>query len=151
MSGRKSLFVVLGPSGSGKSSFLRAGLIPRLQREDRRFVVLGIMRPERDALTGDYGLAVAIDEGREHLAARRAGDLKTAGRPRQVYELLVELRAAAAQGAAAEPLTEIRTAAAARRLRRAPARRARHPRWCCRWIRPRICFPPTPARRPSGS
>ena len=41
----KSLFVVLGPSGSGKSSFLRAGLIPRLQREDRRFVVLGIVRP----------------------------------------------------------------------------------------------------------
>jgi len=39
LSGLKSLFVVLGPSGSGKSSFLRAGLIPRLQREDRRFVV----------------------------------------------------------------------------------------------------------------
>ena len=48
--------MVLGPSGSGKSSFLRAGLIPRLQREDRRFVVLGIMRPERNALTGQHGL-----------------------------------------------------------------------------------------------
>ena len=48
----KSLFVVLGPSGSGKSSFLRAGLVPRLQRQDRRFVVLGVMRPERNALTG---------------------------------------------------------------------------------------------------
>ena len=33
----KSLFVVLGPSGTGKSSFLRAGLLPRLAREDRRF------------------------------------------------------------------------------------------------------------------
>jgi hypothetical protein len=51
LSGLKSLFVVLGPFGSGKSSFLRAGLIPRLQREDRRFLVLGIMRPQRNALT----------------------------------------------------------------------------------------------------
>jgi hypothetical protein len=44
-------FVILGPSGSGKSSFLRAGLVPRMQRDDREFLVLGIVRPERDALT----------------------------------------------------------------------------------------------------
>jgi ribose 1,5-bisphosphokinase PhnN len=56
--------VVLGPSGSGKSSFLRAGLIPRLQREDRRFVVLGVARPERNALTGQGGLATAIHDAR---------------------------------------------------------------------------------------
>ena len=67
LSGLKSLFVVLGPSGSGKSSFLRAGLIPRLQREDRRFVVLGVMRPERNALTGERGLAAAIHTARKAL------------------------------------------------------------------------------------
>jgi hypothetical protein len=34
MSGLKSLFVVLGASGSGKSSFLRAGLTEALQNSD---------------------------------------------------------------------------------------------------------------------
>jgi ribose 1,5-bisphosphokinase PhnN len=75
LSGLKSLFVMLGPSGSGKSSFLRAGLIPRLQRDDRRFVMLGIMRPETNALTGDHGLAAAIDSARqaENLPGATAG------------------------------------------------------------------------------
>jgi WD40 repeat protein len=58
--GVKSLFVVLGPSGAGKSSFLRAGLLPRLRRDDRRFLPLEIVRPERAALTGKFGLAQSI-------------------------------------------------------------------------------------------
>lgn len=33
--------MILGPSGSSKSSFLRAGLLPRMQRDDREFLVLG--------------------------------------------------------------------------------------------------------------
>ena len=75
----KSLFVVLGPSGCGKSSFLRAGLIPRLQREDRRFVALGIIRPERNALTGKQGLAAAIHAARRALKLRGEplGEVKT--------------------------------------------------------------------------
>ena len=35
--------VILGASGAGKSSFLRAGLIPRLRRDDRKFLVLPIV------------------------------------------------------------------------------------------------------------
>ena len=97
--GLKSLFVVLGPSGSGKSSFLRAGLIPRLQREDRRFVVLGIMRPECSALTGTRGLAAAIHAARKALKVHGAslGEVKKAcvNDPDRVAELLVELRIAA--------------------------------------------------------
>jgi WD40 repeat protein len=55
-----SLFVVLGPSGAGKSSFLRAGLLPRLRRDDRQFLVSGIVRPERNVLTGNRGFASSI-------------------------------------------------------------------------------------------
>ena len=44
--GVKSLLVVLGSSVAGKSSFLRAGLMPRLRREDRRFPVTPCPLPE---------------------------------------------------------------------------------------------------------
>ena len=36
---------IVGPSGSGKSSLLRAGLLPRLERMDRRWVVLPVLVP----------------------------------------------------------------------------------------------------------
>ena len=72
--------------------FCGPGLIPRLQREDRRFLVLGIMRPERDALTGARGLATAIHTARRALKLRGAplGEVKNAclNDPDRVCELL---------------------------------------------------------------
>lgn len=67
------LFVVLGPSGVGKSSFLRAGLLPRLRRDDLHFVPMGIVRPQRNALTGDGGLARSIHELRTGLGLTEPG------------------------------------------------------------------------------
>ncbi|MCP9623035.1 TIR domain-containing protein [Nocardia otitidiscaviarum] len=77
---RPSVFAILGPSGTGKSSFLRAGLLPRLARDDRRFAVLDIVRPERAALTGARGLAAAIHGTRTRLglSGPSLGDIKSA-------------------------------------------------------------------------
>ena len=79
-SGVESLFAILGPSGVGKSSFLRAGLLPRIRRDDRHFLVAGLVRPERDVLTGERGLAPAIHRLRVDmgLKAPALGDIKDA-------------------------------------------------------------------------
>src|SRR3984885_842240 len=57
------LLVILGASGAGKSSFLRAGLLPRLARDDRNFLPLPVIRPERAAISGESGLVRAIEVG----------------------------------------------------------------------------------------
>jgi WD40 repeat protein len=53
--------VLLGASGAGKSSFLRAGLLPRVARDDRNYVVLPVIRPERAAINGEAGLLRALE------------------------------------------------------------------------------------------
>jgi hypothetical protein len=73
------LLVILGASGAGKSSFLRAGLLPRLKRDDRSFLPIPIIRPERAALFGDTGLLRALERALQaaNIAAARA-DLRAA-------------------------------------------------------------------------
>jgi len=56
------LLVILGASGAGKSSFMRAGLWPRLKRDDRNFLPLPVIRPERAALSGDTGLERSLED-----------------------------------------------------------------------------------------
>jgi formylglycine-generating enzyme required for sulfatase activity len=54
------LMVLLGASGAGKSSFLRAGLFARMCRDDRAFVPLPVMRPEQAAISGENGFVSAL-------------------------------------------------------------------------------------------
>ncbi len=48
--GGEKLVVVLGGSGSGKSSLLRAGVVPRLKRDPHNWIVLPTFRPQLQPL-----------------------------------------------------------------------------------------------------
>jgi len=99
------VLVILGASGAGKSSFLRAGLVSRLKRDEDSFRVLPIVRPGRAALTGPEGLQASLAS---------AGARTAIAQPRDLIEAMATLRRAAAprpdggaQSGAAKPATFI--------------------------------------------
>jgi len=70
---RERGLVVVGVSGSGKSSFLRAGILSRLRRDEANFLPLRPIRPERATLTGPQGFIAALQEAVLALASSEVG------------------------------------------------------------------------------
>ncbi|WP_373503862.1 trypsin-like peptidase domain-containing protein [Aestuariivirga sp.] len=81
--------VVVGPSGSGKSSVVMAGLAPQLRREGWR---IATCRPGRDAIYDlAYGLAPLLGAGSDDFAARNARAEEWAKRLREDPGRILEL------------------------------------------------------------
>ena len=110
--------VILGASGSGKSSLLKAGLIPRLRREPLAWLPLRAFRPGADPLLNfaeawtrtlsDYGITKAHGVLRRELfeaweAAPRNKDKELTDEGRAVLTARIEQEAARLRQAAARP------------------------------------------------
>ncbi len=79
--GGGALAMVLGASGSGKSSLIRAGVVPRLRRDTDHWIVTSPFRPGRDPM--------------RRLAEVLSATFAQAGEPRQVDVVEAQLRRAA--------------------------------------------------------
>src|SRR5215831_1588012 len=104
LAGRKPprLLVILGASGAGKSSFLRAGLWPRIARDDAQWVPLRAIRAGRGgAIEGSEGLLSALEELQRRFGrpTSRADLRQCLATPETFIELLREMRQLAARRA----------------------------------------------------
>ena len=99
--GSHQALVVLGASGSGKSSLVKAGMIPRLRRNPSEWIIVPPFRPRSDPL---QSLAMALEAAFDHMEVSRgwreirtalqSGDLNQELNSGALNDLLVDLRSA---------------------------------------------------------
>jgi tetratricopeptide (TPR) repeat protein len=84
---------LIGEGGVGKTSFLSAGLWPRLARDGEHFFPLPVIRPDGGPLFGPKGLSAALSEAARHsgreLSETRIRDA-IAGGPESCRDLLAD-------------------------------------------------------------
>ena len=120
-----------GRPGWASRRFCGPGCCPGWRRDDRHFLPMDIVRPQRHPLTGQHGLARSIHALRAGLGLAEPAFGRDQGRCR---------RPGAGAGLAGGRRSTPRST---RFLATVPGRRRR--RSCCRWIRPKNCSAPTPA------
>ncbi|MGD0294544.1 MAG: TIR domain-containing protein [Terracidiphilus sp.] len=91
--GGEKLLVVLGASGAGKSSLLRAGVLPRLKRDPHNWIVLPPFRPQLQPLS-ELAHAVAKGLGDDMNWRRWLAALENPDLPCTLADLARDLRAA---------------------------------------------------------
>jgi WD40 repeat protein len=104
MQGGGRLLLLLGASGSGKSSLLRAGLLPRLARSGRRWLPLRPFRPRR-APCAALALALASGLGEGHDPERLEQELRAADGDGRLDAVFSDLAAALRRHARAPEAT----------------------------------------------
>lgn len=72
--GNTRILIIVGASGSGKSSLLKAGVLPQLPRRPKSWIVLPVMRPEKAPIEA---LAKSIAHHLGRLEATDRADLPT--------------------------------------------------------------------------
>lgn len=86
---RERVLVILGASGAGKSSFLRAGLLARLLRDEANFLPLSVLLPERTELSATTGLEAILSSALDReVTVRGSKDLVAAFQDLRALALL---------------------------------------------------------------